>query len=126
MSTDKSQESLDKIISNIKSAINKQEKTFKTPIEDDSVVDLTDIVTAESLVSQKSAEEVSGYIKDISEKVVSESEDNNHILSDEEIKEVFKEVLKPYLQSWLNNNLSKIVKEVVEKEVKHVFDKARV
>lgn len=125
MSTDNNQESLDKIISNIKSAIKDQEKSFNTRVEDNSVIELTEVVKSESLVDDKSAAEVSGYIKDISSQVVSDHDDTQ-LLSDEEIKEVFKEVLKPYLQSWLNNNISKIVKEVVEKEVKHLFDKAKV
>jgi cell pole-organizing protein PopZ len=124
MSTVNNQESLDKIISNIKSAIKNQEKGFNAKIEDHSVIELTEVVTDESLINGKSAEEVSGYIKDISNQVISD-QDDSHILSDEEIKEVFKDVLKPYLQSWLNNNLSKIVKEVVEKEVRHLFDKAK-
>lgn len=123
MSTEKNQESLDKILSNIKTAIGNKSKN-SPHTEDDSIIELTEIISNDSLINEKSAEEVSEYIKDISTKA--DADYDGQILSDEEIKEVFKEVLKPYLQSWLNNNLSKIVKEVVEKEVKHVFDKTKV
>jgi len=122
-SYNKNQSSIEEIISNIKHAIDKNEPKHSQNKE--SILELTDVITSDSLLNEENFNEVSQYIKKISTQVDKVSEEHS-LLSDEEIKEVFKDVLKPYLQSWLNQNLSKIVKEVVEKELKFLFNKTKV
>jgi len=107
-------ELLNSIISNIKSTIEKSKVTLSQ--DKDVVIELTDVIGDESIKP--------------TEKKISNSfgkvEQDSYLLSDEEIAQIFREVLKPYLRSWLNQNLPRITKEIVEKEVKHVLEKAKV
>lgn len=119
----KHQNSIDDIINNIKNVIDKNEPRSFPSIE--SILELTDVITSDSIFNEENSNEISDYVKKISTRV-EEVIDEKPLLSDEEIREVFKDVLKPYLQSWLNQNLSKIVKEVVEKEVKILFNKTKI
>jgi cell pole-organizing protein PopZ len=113
-----SQDSIDRIISNIKSTIDKNKSGSLS--NEESILELTEVISNDAFLKDGS-ETLSSYVTKLSEKATQSDEEN--LLSDEEIKEIFKEVLKPYLQSWLNQNLSKIVKEVVEQEVKSLFYK---
>jgi uncharacterized protein len=112
---------IDKILANIKHAIEN-----KSPIlpNDEDIIELTNIISDnnEAMINNKTAIDVSEYVKILTAKTA-KLNSGNKILSDDEMKEVFKEVLKPYLRSWLNNNLTKIVKEVVEKEIKLLLTK---
>jgi|GEM_PF-2429818 len=119
----KNQNSIDDIINNIKNVIDKNEPKSFQSIE--SILELTDVITSDSIFSEEDFDSVSDYVKKISTRVEKVT-DEKPLLSDEEIREVFKDVLKPYLQSWLNQNLSKIVKEIVEKEVKVLFNKTKI
>lgn len=119
----KNQHSIDDIINNIKSAIDKNDPKSLHSIE--SILELTEVIASDSIFNDEDFNDVSNYVKKISTKVEKVT-DEKPLLSDDEIREVFKEVLKPYLQSWLNQNLSKIVKEVVEKEVRASFNKTKI
>lgn len=111
-----SQDSIDKIISNIKSTIDKNQSGS---VSEESILELTEVISNDAFLKYSSEKPSSNNTKILDRSNYSDDQ----LLSDDEIKEVFKEVLKPYLKSWLNQNLSKIVKEVVGQEVKSLFHK---
>ncbi len=115
-----SQDSIDRILQNIKSTLDKNKSGSLS--DEESILELTEVISSDKSLENNRSDSILSRIRNLSG-ADDDSHDDNNLLSDEEIKEIFKDVLKPYLQSWLNNNLSKIVKEVVEKEVKYLFQK---
>lgn len=71
-----------------------------------------------SLISEKSAIEITNILKQFSKKATIGVKDNKkHSLT---IEEFIIEMIKPELKIWLDKNLSRIVNDIVEQEIKRL------
>lgn len=126
----KEAESIEQVLARIKKTIEEGPKPGRVA-DGEEVLELTNIVQYEGASSDR---ECAGTIENRDENIMSEYIQNftrkvnaltegRHVISEQEVRDLFKETLKPYLKSWLNNNLRDIAKEVLEAEIRKIFNK---
>ncbi len=81
--------------------------------------DLSMELEEERLISDKSAMEVSGILKEFADKAGSAIKDGKK--KSLTLEEIVIEMLRPQLKKWLNDNLPSIVQQLVEKEIKRLI-----
>ena len=133
----KEAESIEQVLARIKKTIEEGPKSIRSVDgvglldNAEEVLELTNIVQYEGAMADRECagavrnrEEnlISDYVHNLTRKVNALA-DGRHVVSEQEIHDLFKEMLKPYLKSWLNNNLPGLAKEVLEAEIKKIFNK---
>ena len=70
-----------------------------------------------SLISEETANEASGAMKDLINKSAKQHSDGLGFRSGITVEDIVIETMKPYLTKWLDENLPGIVKHLVQKEI---------
>ncbi len=131
--------SVEDILKSIKGIITNHNKPEKEDniTKDEEVLELTNIIKEgkktdnsvckdelsndedEYLVSEKSALEASGLLKNFANTATRAAVEGKKI-KNSSLEDLVTEMMKPMLGKWLNENLPAIVRNVVEKEIKRL------